>query len=361
MSSTSSSIILTTDPGLEEILLDEWISRTETSGIQTLAYRYKFLGLKGVVKIDINSSLDSLMPHIRKMRTVHHAYRLIHHWDLAENEPIEDIRNTIEQLEIPEMLESKAFRITVLRVGEHAFSTYQIAVAAGAAVQARYGTAVNLEEYDTNIRVNVIGNSCFVDIQLFSKALSFRFDRQLYHNVSLKPTLAYAMLQMAGIDPEDEGPLLDPFCGSGTILMEAGQIYPKLKLMGSDMFPEPLEGAKNNIAQNLEQPDRVHLQQADARRLSESFSENSVPYIVTNPPYGIRVGKTLRFYWFYYHFLDQAHKVMTEDGKLVMLVLRMKFFRDALRNLGLWKIDWSQKIELGGKRVRAYVLTKKGE
>ena len=140
--------------------------------------------------------------------------------------------------------------------------------------------------------------------------------------------------------------------------MEAAQNFPRLQIIGSDIFPEPIETSQQNVQTNIGETDRIRLLEADARRLTETFEPNSIRYIVTNPPYGIRVGKTLRFFWFYYHFLDQAHKVMQEDGRLVLLVLRVQFFRDAMRKLKLWQIEYSQKIELGGKKVRVFVLKK---
>ncbi|MEM7372756.1 MAG: hypothetical protein AAF587_29315 [Bacteroidota bacterium] len=81
-------------------------------------------------------------------------------------------------------------------------------------------------------------------------------------------------------------------------------------------------------------------------------------YFVPNPSYGIRLGKNLRFYWFYDHFLDQAHKVLQAEGRVALLVLRVLFFKDAMKQLKLWQIEWSQKIELGGKKVRVFVLRK---
>ncbi|MEM7370569.1 MAG: methyltransferase [Bacteroidota bacterium] len=356
--SVSTIFILTTDPGLEPILEQEWTQRTSAYNIDSPVVWHKFKGMKGVVMIESHASLEVLLPILEQMRSVHHAYRLLHQGKLDVAQPVQHIQQTVQQLEISEMEAANSFRVTVSRIGDQVFSSYDIAVASGAAIQAHYGTAVNLEEYDVNIRVDVVRDSWWTGVQLYHKALSNRFVRALHHNVSLKPTIAYGLLRLAGITQDDQGPLLDPFCGSGTLLMEAAQVFPQLKIIGSDIFPEPIETSQQNIAQNLQHPERIQLHMADARRLSESFEPNSIKYIVTNPPYGIRVGKNLRFYWFYYHFLDQAHQVMQEDGRLVLLVLRVQFFRDAMRKLGLWHVQWSQKIELGGKRVKAYVLSK---
>lgn len=139
------------------------------------------------------------------------------------------------------------------------------------------------------------------------------------------------------------------------MLMEAAQNFPNFQ---SDLFPEPIETSHIHIKKNIGETTRIQLLEADARRLTEHFDLDSIRYIVHNPSYGIRVGKNLRFYWFYYHFFDQTHKVLQADGRVVLLVLRVQFFKDALKQLKLWQIEWSQKIELGGKKVRIFVLKK---
>lgn len=139
----------------------------------------------------------------------------------------------------------------------------------------------------------------------------------------LRETLAAAMLLGAGYD--GRGPLLDPFMGSGTIPIEAAliarrmppgmrrefaferwpgfsaeawarvradaeaQIRPRAPapIMGSDRDTGAVEAARANAARAGVSAD-VHLERA-------ALSAVEVPggrgWLVTNPPYGIRVGR----------------------------------------------------------------------
>lgn len=58
----------------------------------------------------------------------------------------------------------------------------------------------------------------------------------------LPPKLARIMLNLG----QPYGVLLDPFCGGGTVLMEAGMLFPDLKLIGSDIDAKQVAGAMRN-------------------------------------------------------------------------------------------------------------------
>jgi len=139
----------------------------------------------------------------------------------------------------------------------------------------------------------------------------------------LRENLAAGILRLAGWLPGI--PLLDPMCGSGTFLLEAAQMaldiapglgrhfsFEKLKnfdrrrwqellrhgaarqksrvplpIYGSDVSGEALKSARANLAAAaLEQV--VTLKQANILEISAPVKEG---IIVTNPPYGVRLGE----------------------------------------------------------------------
>ena len=61
----------------------------------------------------------------------------------------------------------------------------------------------------------------------------------------LPPKLARLMVNLAGAEVEGKA-LLDPFCGSGTVLMEAALVG-YAKQIGSDIDPRQVSGSKQNI------------------------------------------------------------------------------------------------------------------
>jgi putative N6-adenine-specific DNA methylase len=138
----------------------------------------------------------------------------------------------------------------------------------------------------------------------------------------LRENLAAGMLALAGWDPA--AALLDPFCGSGTILIEAAwialgvppgisrpfsferlrghdarhwhdikddarsRILPKLDapLIGYDIDPQALGYAERNAERAGLLKDTIRFEVGDARALQAPASAG---WIVTNPPYGERL------------------------------------------------------------------------
>jgi len=95
----------------------------------------------------------------------------------------------------------------------------------------------------------------------------------------LPPKVARMMVNLSlGKDYTPNQVLLDPFCGSGNILMEAGIL--KLKLIGVDVNAQQLEGTRKNLTwlgiNNFE------LFKLDATQVSKHLN-TKVDYIVTEP------------------------------------------------------------------------------
>jgi tRNA (guanine10-N2)-dimethyltransferase len=90
--------------------------------------------------------------------------------------------------------------------------------------------------------------------------------------ISLSPKLARAMVNLTGSNSS----ILDPFCGTGGILIEAALMG--LKVGGSDTSREMLEKARTNVKYYRL---KAKLQQKDALKL-----KGKIPYIVSDLPYG---------------------------------------------------------------------------
>ncbi len=101
------------------------------------------------------------------------------------------------------------------------------------------------------------------------------------HKGLLPPKVARMLVNLALSTTDPEGKtLLDPFCGSGTILLEGGLM--KMKLVGNDLDPEQLSGARRNLDFfDLS----AKLMNYDAVKLSEHLRE-SVDFIATEPYMG---------------------------------------------------------------------------
>ena len=102
----------------------------------------------------------------------------------------------------------------------------------------------------------------------------------------LPPKLAQIMLNLADVGADDI--LLDPFCGSGTVLQEAA-LLSVAKIFGSDQNPEAAKGAQNNIRWLLKEfPEirsDIEITRADARETKIR------PTVIVTEPY---LGQPLR-------------------------------------------------------------------
>ncbi len=103
----------------------------------------------------------------------------------------------------------------------------------------------------------------------------------------LPPKLARIIVNLAGV--EKDATLLDPFCGSGTILQEATLLGIR-SLIGSDTAARAIRETKENLAwlsSRTQYPLRLaQLLQRDVRALTDALMPASIDAIVTEPYLG---------------------------------------------------------------------------
>jgi len=100
--------------------------------------------------------------------------------------------------------------------------------------------------------------------------------RSFFHPASMHPRLARAMVNLSGARLDSK--FLDPFCGSGGILIEAGVIG--CNTIGMDIDPKMVIGSKKNLSQFGLSLASVCVGDARCIPLRE------VDSIATDPPYG---------------------------------------------------------------------------
>ncbi|UCD04163.1 MAG: RsmD family RNA methyltransferase [Candidatus Woesearchaeota archaeon] len=139
--------------------------------------------------------------------------------------------------------------------------------------------SVNLKNPKTTIYV-FLTNQNFYITKLIWEVKSHRFrDREpkskpAFHPTILRPWLARLLVNLARTKKE----LLDPFCGTGSVLIEAALIG--AKVTGSDLDTRMLKRAKKNLDfYKL----KAELDKIDATKLSQHFKK--AKSIATDPPY----------------------------------------------------------------------------
>lgn len=140
----------------------------------------------------------------------------------------------------------------------------------------------------------------------------------------ITPKIARALVNLSEIK-EGGGVLLDPFCGTGGILIEAGLIGGATTLVGIDIQKKMARGAEANLRFYGMDADLVV---GDASKMA--LRDNSVDAIVTDPPYGRSslvsgVGyltvesRSLFRENLYRNALAEFHRVLKKRGKVVVI------------------------------------------
>ena len=184
--------------------------------------------------------------------------------------------------------------------------------------------SVDLGDPDLRIHAHIFRDRCTLLVDTSGDPLHQRGWRRFSGKASLKENLAAGLVLASGWD--GRSPLLDPFCGSGTILVEAasiaagtppgvlrkryaferwpghhagpfivvrdearaaGKLPAKLILKGADASREVVEGARENL-RSAGLAERIEIEVAAARDFLPRPGWNA--FVVTNPPYGERVG-----------------------------------------------------------------------
>lgn len=152
----------------------------------------------------------------------------------------------------------------------------------GARIKDVTDNPVDLEEGSILIGVYTVNDRVYIGREVVSIDRG-SFERRRSHHrpfsapVSLHPELARAMVNLSGV-PAD-GTILDPFCGTGGILLEAGLIG--CTVYGMDLQEEMVEGT----AENLEAFDvSGTIVQGDASTALDRFG--AVDAVVADLPYG---------------------------------------------------------------------------
>jgi putative N6-adenine-specific DNA methylase len=184
-------------------------------------------------------------------------------------------------------------------------------------------SSVDTENPDININAHIEGDRCLLSLDSSGSSLHRRGYHVAMGIAPLKESLAAALIELSGWT--DEIPLLDPFCGSGTIAIEATlkalDIAPglsraefgfqKWRDFQPDIWEKLLQEARKRQKPSLNSS--IYASDADGEILQQAvdnacfcrvedcivFSQEEIDrlespadsgIIVCNPPYGKRIG-----------------------------------------------------------------------
>lgn len=141
---------------------------------------------------------------------------------------------------------------------------------------------VDLRHPDIEVRVVIAGKTCYVGMKRATLEASHFHQRRGHLRpfllpITLHPKIARGLINLSSVKTHET--LLDPFCGTGGILLEAGLLG--IRVIGSDIEQKMIEGCRKNL--DYYQVKGFSLFCADIGDVSKQVS--LVDAVVTDFPY----------------------------------------------------------------------------
>jgi putative N6-adenine-specific DNA methylase len=247
-------------------------------------------------------------------------------------------------------LKEKKFRIVCERIGEHDFNSTDISRELGEHVFESVKCKVDYKNPEIILYVYIINENCHIGIDYAGFDLSKREYKVYLHPAALRGTIGYIMLRTADYEPNYI--LLDPFCGSGVIPIEAAYFsskfpinffrkdkfqFMKMEIVDPKFFEKLDEKHKikgkilafdkelrhiNSAKQNAKiggVEKFINFSRVDVEWLDTKFEKGEVDVIVTDLPFPTKwnLKKIIKIYD---EFFYQCEFVLKDKGQIVATV-----------------------------------------
>lgn len=181
-----------------------------------------------------------------------------------------------------------------------------------------------------------------------------RLWRKEYVPAGIDPSLAYIMCQIANMD--ENTILWDPFCGSGTIPITALLYFNIKKVICSDISGTAIEKCKKNLdASNISQ-DKCMIFRSSIKDIK--LNKQNIDRIITNLPFGIRVGTHEDNIKIYKELEERARNLLRTKGEIILLTQEKKLIRDTFKK-DSWRVESLARINEGGLLPEIFRIRKR--
>jgi tRNA (guanine6-N2)-methyltransferase len=242
-----------------------------------------------------------------------------------------------------------SWRVVSQMAGEHDFRRIDAGQAVSDALERLLPHQMRpvRDDADSEFWLWLSGSEALIGLRLSDATMRHRSYKHEHLPASLRPTVGAAMSWLAAPTPGDI--VLDPLCGAGTVLIERALLAPLGHALGGDMREEAVAVARRNArSAGIRATWRVW----DARSLP--LDAASVTRIVTNLPFGKRIGSHATNAALYSSLADEFARVLTADGLLVTLTSEDRLWNTILGDHG-WRIGKKVVLVMLGQPASIFV------
>lgn len=204
--------------------------------------------------------------------------------------------------------------------------------------------------YDAELRIEKRGRM----VDVYVKLTCYEDTRFRYRvgsvPASIHPATAAAVLGYASKYREEGARVLDPCCGSGTLLIERELLSPCISLTGVDIDGEALEIARRN-AQAAGSEARFIRCDCAKYKTKELYDE-----IVCNLPFGNRVGSHQDNERLYAAILDNIPAWLRPGGFALMYTMEFTLLKRLVRERPCLSMLAQSRTEAGGLTPGVFIL-----
>lgn len=313
----------------------------------------------------------------------------------------EKIGEIIKKIKFNDWLDKKTtFRVTCKKVDNEQLSSEEIAGNIGALIienikkNKRYKQKVELDNPDITFLIFINKNTAYFGIDFSGKDLHKREYKLFAHPGSLRATIAYSLVRIADLKKKEI--LLDPFCHSGEIPIEAAlfttrfpvnyyskekfaflKFKPLKKFAFNDFFEsidkkivkskKPLINCFDSKLMNINAAKKnakiaginksINFSRMDVEWLDTKLDKESIDKIITHP---VEISKNVDvkdIEKVYNEFFYQAEFILKKNGKVVVIIRDS----DLLKKVGgkyKFKVEEEREVWCGKQGFKVLVLQK---
>lgn len=204
------------------------------------------------------------------------------------------------------------------------------------------------------IWLTIVEETAVCGMRLSDRTMRHRPWKTEHRAASLRPSIAAAMVRLAGASPGDI--VLDPMCGTGTIPGEMIELSKSRKAGHIEIWCGDNDADAIMASEaNLRRLGPTMLTRWDTTRLP--LARASVDRIVCNPPFGKQMSSRDEIEALYKRLVFEWNRALKPGGRVVVIVSEPAVFRDAVKKSD-WQAARQLKVEVLGQAASISVWQK---